>query len=68
MYPFYTEICKSFCVVNSKNMVETKRPITVLQYTNINVIYFRFLGTRFWKLHTLSNIFITKECGLMDIL
>jgi hypothetical protein len=53
MYPFCTEICESFYVVNNRNMVVMKRPIIVLKYTNINMIYFRVLSTRCWELHTL---------------
>ena len=48
MYPFYTRICKIFYVVNSRNMVVTKRPIILLQFTNINIFYFRVLSTRVW--------------------
>jgi hypothetical protein len=68
MYPFYTEISRSFYALNSRNMVETKRPTIVLKYTNVNMVYFRVLSARRWELHTLQNIFVTEESGPMDIL
>jgi hypothetical protein len=49
-------------------MVVTKRPIIVLKYTYINMIYFRVLNTRCWELHTLQNVFITEQSGPMGIL